>query len=177
MRVNCNGLTFSIVNGTIQCKINAKHCCTEDPSVILFDVHEIRQVERRKALRHGEESTWTVTYYMFEIVHLDPAAGFLEHYRTHELVVPDDHTPFIVAVNQFIKTYRTVTAASVPTAVVMVDRGCGPIDAALVVAVPVHSQATTYQYQSYTAVPNALPQQLAMRNFASIRPHEEYDMY
>lgn len=174
MRVNCNGLTFSIVNGAIQCKISAKHCWTEDPSVILFDVQEIRQVERRKAVRHGEDSSWTVTYYMFEIVHRD-TAGLLQNYRTHELVLPDDHTPFIDAVNQFIKTYRTVTTASVPLAVAMVDRGSGPIVAVPVVAVPVQSQATIYQNQSYTAVP--APQQLAMRSFASIRPNEEYDMY
>lgn len=178
--VNYSGVSFSAVNGTVQCKINTKHCYTQDPDVLLTDVLDIGQVDCRTQMFHFKHSkSIELTFHALEIVYCNEAGHLMRH-RTAELVSPVDHTPFLDAVKQFIRTYRTKESRPVPVASLeMVDRGfdsLAPVPLVVVPAVAVPVQQDRINNNKITVAP--VPQPIMARGHVSVHPStEESEMY
>lgn len=110
--VNYNGLTFFVVDGAVQCRINVKHCCTEDSPVILFDVQDIIQTESRHkdVVIPGGKGTsgfrGRFVYYTFDILYRNEMDQLMR-YKTREMMTACEDQEFLDAVRQYIGRCRS----------------------------------------------------------------------
>eukprot|EP01032_Pedospumella_encystans_P022614 gene22614-25620_t len=161
--VDHNGLTFSAVNGAIQGRVSVKHCCTEDPVVVLTDVQDIREVLCRQAElfipgdEYSTSRTASFAHYTLEILYRNESDQLMR-YKTRQLVASVGYEPFVDAVRQLIKTSRTKESSLVTFATVD-----GDIQPA---SVPVE-QLSTFQRSTYV---QPEPQNIMVRGDAVVYP-------
>jgi len=122
--VDFHGLTFFVVDGEVQCRINVKHCFTEDAAVLLPDVLDITQVLLRSVKQDIPEDreagisahTLYFQYFNFEILYRNEA-GQLVRYKTRQLQYTKEgfsrQQHFINVARHFIETNRAQASSLV----------------------------------------------------------------